>query len=107
MNSLRMNRAAFSLSLFCIILAHQPKCIFSLLLNQHPDFALSACDFPAIFNFGDGNSDTGSYTAAFEESPPFYGQSYFNGTSGRASDGRIVIDYIGMYHYLNYMYAIL
>ncbi|KAL8133691.1 esterase-like [Apium graveolens] len=59
-----------------------------------PVDAQKACRFPAIYNFGDGNSDTGGFTATFGSSPLFYGQTFFNGPSGRSSDGRLIIDFM-------------
>lgn len=53
------------------------------------------CDFKAIFNFGDSNSDTGGFYAAFPAESGPYGMTYFNKPAGRASDGRLVIDFIG------------
>lgn len=53
------------------------------------------CDFPAIFNFGASNSDTGGYAAAFEGPKPPHGDTYFHRPAGRYSDGRIIIDFIG------------
>ncbi|XP_022743040.1 GDSL esterase/lipase At1g54790-like [Durio zibethinus] len=51
--------------------------------------------FPAIFNFGDSNSDTGDLVAAGIESlEPPYGQSYFQIPSGRYCDGRLIIDFL-------------
>ncbi|KAH9688715.1 kinesin-like protein KIN-1 [Citrus sinensis] len=51
--------------------------------------------FPAIFNFGDSNSDTGNLIAAGIESlDPPNGQTYFQKPSGRYSDGRLVIDFL-------------
>ncbi|KAK4282829.1 hypothetical protein QN277_014158 [Acacia crassicarpa] len=52
-------------------------------------------DFPAIFNFGDSNSDTGALIAAGIESlyPP-NGQTHFKVPSGRYSDGRLIIDFL-------------
>ncbi|XVF31289.1 hypothetical protein REPUB_Repub16aG0133100 [Reevesia pubescens] len=51
--------------------------------------------FPAIFNFGDSNSDTGELVAAGIESlEPPYGQSYFQIPSGRYCDGRLIIDFL-------------
>ncbi|KAA0063684.1 GDSL esterase/lipase [Cucumis melo var. makuwa] len=53
-------------------------------------------DYPAAFNFGDSNSDTGELVAAqgFSLSLP-YGQSYFNTpSSGRFSNGRLIVDFI-------------
>ncbi|KAK4596034.1 hypothetical protein RGQ29_014208 [Quercus rubra] len=52
-------------------------------------------NFPAIFNFGDSNSDTGELIASGIESlvPP-NGQSYFQKPSGRYCDGRLIIDFL-------------
>uniref|UniRef100_A0ACD6ADW0 Uncharacterized protein n=1 Tax=Avena sativa TaxID=4498 RepID=A0ACD6ADW0_AVESA len=52
------------------------------------------CKFPAVFNFGDSNSDTGGFWAAFPAQPPPFGVTYFGGPAVRASDGRLVIDFI-------------
>ncbi|KAL5552781.1 hypothetical protein UlMin_040182 [Ulmus minor] len=53
-----------------------------------------ACRFPAIYNFGDSNSDTGSVSAAFGRVPPPYGETFFGKPSGRYSDGLLLIDFI-------------
>lgn len=55
----------------------------------------SKCDFPAIFNFGDSNSDTGGRSAALFQVPPPYGETFFKKPSGRLSDGRLIVDFIG------------
>lgn len=55
------------------------------------------CHFPAIFNFGDSNSDTGGLSAAFGQAGPPSGETYFHAPAGRYSDGRLVIDFIGTY----------
>jgi len=55
------------------------------------------CNFPAIFNFGDSNSDTGGMAAAFVQPSTPYGETYFNRPAGRSSDGRLIIDFIGNY----------
>lgn len=51
--------------------------------------------YPAIFNFGDSNSDTGGLVAgiAFPVGPP-NGQTYFLEPSGRLCDGRLTIDFL-------------
>lgn len=56
---------------------------------------LPPCEFPAIYNFGDSNSDTGGISAAFEPIPAPYGENYFRKPAGRDCDGRLVIDFIG------------
>ncbi|XP_004292698.1 PREDICTED: esterase-like [Fragaria vesca subsp. vesca] len=56
--------------------------------------ALKDCEFPAIFNFGDSNSDTGGLAAAFFPSPAPYGETYFHLSPGRFSDGRLIIDFL-------------
>ncbi|KAL8495021.1 hypothetical protein ACS0TY_019247 [Phlomoides rotata] len=52
------------------------------------------CEFKAVFNFGDSNSDTGGYYAAFPALHPPYGITYFKQPAGRASDGRLIIDFL-------------
>ncbi|KAL2246890.1 UNVERIFIED_CONTAM: GDSL esterase/lipase [Sesamum indicum] len=64
---------------------------------------LPPCDFPAIYNFGDSNSDTGGISAAFGRIPPPYGQSFFPRPAGRASDGRLIIDFIAEHLGLPYL----
>ncbi|KAG6536403.1 hypothetical protein ZIOFF_001457 [Zingiber officinale] len=53
-----------------------------------------SCHFPAIFNFGDSNSDTGGLSAAFGAAPPPHGESFFGKPAGRYCDGRLLIDFI-------------
>ncbi|PIA56898.1 hypothetical protein AQUCO_00700922v1 [Aquilegia coerulea] len=52
-------------------------------------------NYPAVFNFGDSNSDTGGLVAGTAEplDPP-NGQTYFHKPSGRFSDGRLIIDFL-------------
>ncbi|XP_051143607.1 GDSL esterase/lipase At4g01130 [Andrographis paniculata] len=54
----------------------------------------SSCDFKAIFNFGDSNTDTGGFWAAFPAERPPYGNTYFKKPAGRATDGRVIIDFL-------------
>eukprot|EP00253_Pinus_taeda_P028178 PITA_28178 len=56
------------------------------------------CNFPAIFNFGDSTSDTGTIHFSFPyneaaENPP-YGETYFGRPVYRYSDGRLSIDFL-------------
>lgn len=53
------------------------------------------CEIGAIFNFGDSNSDTGGFWAAFPAQSGPFGMTYFKRPAGRASDGRVVIDFLG------------
>ncbi|PWA34427.1 GDSL esterase/lipase [Artemisia annua] len=53
----------------------------------------SSCQFPAIYNFGDSNSDTGAVSAAFGPLVAPHGMTYFHKPSGRYSDGRLIIDF--------------
>ncbi|XP_061363353.1 GDSL esterase/lipase At4g01130-like [Gastrolobium bilobum] len=54
----------------------------------------SACEFDAIFNFGDSNSDTGGFNAAFPAQVSPFGMTYFKKPVGRASDGRLIVDFL-------------
>ncbi len=53
------------------------------------------CGFPAIYNFGDSNSDTRGISAAFDPIPAPYGEAFFHKPAGRDSDGRVLLDFIG------------
>ncbi|GLT74596.1 hypothetical protein SLA2020_463840 [Shorea laevis] len=63
-------------------------------LLTSPCISLAPCNFPAIFNFGDSNSDTGAISAVFSPAPPPNGETYFQAPAGRFSDGRLIIDFI-------------
>ncbi|KAL6571382.1 hypothetical protein OROHE_003025 [Orobanche hederae] len=66
-----------------------------------------SCKFPAIFNFGDSNSDTGGFSAAFTQTPPPYGETFFHAPAGRNSDGRLIIDFMAESLGLPYLSAFL
>ncbi|KDP26685.1 hypothetical protein JCGZ_17843 [Jatropha curcas] len=67
----------------------------------------NSCHFPAIFNFGDSNSDTGGKSAAFHRLPYPNGYSFFNKPSGRYCDGRDIIDFLAEKLELPYLSAYL
>ncbi|OMP08571.1 Lipase, GDSL [Corchorus olitorius] len=54
----------------------------------------SKCEFKAIFNFGDSNSDTGGFWAAFPAQSGPFGVTYFKKPVGRATDGRVIPDFL-------------
>jgi hypothetical protein len=55
-------------------------------------------NYPAVFNFGDSNSDTGEFAAVkgFRPAPP-NGQNYFKTPSGRFCDGRLIVDFLSIF----------
>ena len=55
----------------------------------------SGCRFPAMYNFGDSNSDTGGGFAAFGPVPTPNGDNFFHKPAGRGGDGRLPVDLIG------------
>ncbi|KAG7558810.1 GDSL lipase/esterase [Arabidopsis thaliana x Arabidopsis arenosa] len=73
----------------------------------HPRVCSPSCYFPAIFNFGDSNSDTGGLSAAFGQAPYPNGRTFFHSPSGRFSDGRLIIDFIAEELGLQYLSAFL
>ncbi|GLT47111.1 hypothetical protein SLA2020_208280 [Shorea laevis] len=79
-------------------LSMQVKYVFLLALFLSHAAAVSPlkrnCDFPAVFNLGDSNSDTGGYSAVFYPPTPPYGETFFHMPAKRFSDGRLLIDFI-------------
>ncbi|RVW54900.1 GDSL esterase/lipase [Vitis vinifera] len=67
----------------------------TLILLHLPVISPSNFTYPAVFNFGDSNSDTGGLAAgvAFPVGAP-NGETYFNKPSGRFCDGRLIIDFL-------------
>ncbi|KAG8391905.1 hypothetical protein BUALT_Bualt01G0235600 [Buddleja alternifolia] len=68
--------------------------IFAVFMAMLVSKSDAKCDFKAIFNFGDSNSDTGGFWAAFPSEKPPYGMTYFKKPAGRATDGRLIIDFL-------------
>ena len=93
MESPSTTRLATSLCCICVLLSFTTTVI-------NPVVALENCKFPAIFNLGDSNSDTGGYAAAFSQPPWPYGRTFFRMPAGRFSDGRLMIDFIGTIYLL-------
>ncbi|XP_059431935.1 esterase-like [Corylus avellana] len=94
-----LNYFTISVSCFCMLL------LYASTLNLV--FALKNCTFPAIFNFGDSNSDTGGLSAAFSPRTPPYGETFFHTPAGRYSDGRLIIDFMALSFGLPYLSAYL
>eukprot|EP00262_Sarcandra_glabra_P012606 TRINITY_DN3281_c0_g1_i2.p1 TRINITY_DN3281_c0_g1~~TRINITY_DN3281_c0_g1_i2.p1 ORF type:complete len:236 (+),score=26.23 TRINITY_DN3281_c0_g1_i2:57-764(+) len=76
--------------------SHLIKLLFSLplLITLYISTVVLGCDFQAIFNFGDSNSDTGGLSATFVPVPPPNGQTFFRSPAGRNCDGRLLIDFM-------------
>ncbi|KAL3829720.1 hypothetical protein ACJIZ3_018522 [Penstemon smallii] len=68
--------------------------VFALLMGMLACKSDAKCSFKAIFNFGDSNSDTGGFWAAFPAEKPPNGMTYFRKPDGRATDGRLIIDFL-------------
>ncbi|XP_074274390.1 GDSL esterase/lipase At4g01130-like isoform X1 [Silene latifolia] len=68
---------------------------------------LNSKRFPAIFNFGDSYSDTGSSSATFDRVPYPCGMTFFGKPSGRLCDGRLIIDFLAEKLGLPYLSAYL
>ncbi|CAM6105959.1 unnamed protein product [Calypogeia fissa] len=59
---------------------------------------VDASCFPALFNFGDSQSDTGGIQATFPSYTPAeyfpYGETFFESPQNRYCDGRLLIDFL-------------
>jgi phospholipase/lecithinase/hemolysin len=77
--------------------------ILSLLLLASVQPAISSLRrYDAIFNFGDSFSDTGNNIVVYAENSlpnpaaqPPYGMTFFGRPTGRNSNGRLIIDFVG------------
>ncbi|XP_045824590.1 GDSL esterase/lipase At3g26430-like isoform X3 [Trifolium pratense] len=69
--------------------------VLTVIMVPYPVTEAKKCNFPAIFNFGDSNSDTGGLSAAFGQVPTPNGITFFHTPAGRYSDGRLIIDFLG------------
>lgn len=71
-----------------------------VLAAAHPARADSAC-YPRVFSFGDSLADTGNYRFVYADDSrepalrPPYGETFFHNATGRFSNGRLVVDFIG------------
>ncbi|XP_058081026.1 GDSL esterase/lipase At3g26430-like [Magnolia sinica] len=92
---------------------HQTKHVISIsillsaIIISNPTLASNGCDFPAIFNFGDSNSDTGGLSASIMETLSPFGMTFFKRPAGRFSDGRLIIDFIAQSIGLPFLHAYL
>ncbi|XWS64427.1 hypothetical protein CRYUN_Cryun05aG0003000 [Craigia yunnanensis] len=83
-------------SLLCLHSIFYLVLFFTLLLAYFPNPVSSQCkNQPIIFNFGDSNSDTGGLASGlgFPVNLP-NGRSFFSRSTGRLSDGRLLIDFL-------------
>ncbi|KAE8651584.1 hypothetical protein Csa_023443 [Cucumis sativus] len=69
--------------------------LFFLLFFGAPTARSSHFNRPAVFNFGDSNSDTGCLVSSgIEAIGPPYGHLFFGNPSGRYCDGRLILDFL-------------
>ncbi|KAK4367416.1 hypothetical protein RND71_011208 [Anisodus tanguticus] len=90
-------RVMFLLLLSLVLLAPFNISSAAVATNAKPP-----CNFPAIYNFGDSNSDTAGISATFEPIQAPYGESFFRKPAGRFSDGRLLIDFIAIIRWLEF-----
>lgn len=100
-----MSKAFLQLSIICFLylFSRHAMCLGA----QLPDIsALRSCNIDRIYNLGDSTSDVGNRVV---EDPvntclkPPYGESFYQGPTGRCSDGMLIIDYTGTYFLFLYI----
>ncbi|KAL5571542.1 hypothetical protein UlMin_021139 [Ulmus minor] len=77
-----------------VIRLHKLLCFWIVMVTSFSCSSCSKCDFEGIFNFGDSNSDTGGFWAAFPAQSGPFGMTYFKKPVGRATDGRLIVDFL-------------
>ncbi|OAY63685.1 GDSL esterase/lipase [Ananas comosus] len=78
---------------FAIVIAILLPCY----CTGYPSLQRDSC-FAALYAFGDSYTDTGNFVRAIYPSSPVgrlpYGETFFRRPTGRASDGRLVVDFL-------------
>lgn len=87
-------RLPVSCSVVLVLVLLAAACVYA------PRAAVAAKEYAAIFNFGDSLVDAGNLVV--DGIPDYlatarlpYGMNYFGYPTGRCSDGRLVVDFIG------------
>jgi len=62
--------------------------------DDSDDVVYRGKEYSAIYNFGDSNSDTGTFSAAFAMVFPPNGENFPQKLPTRNCDGRLIIDFI-------------
>jgi len=83
----------------------KPFFILSFLYLAFGAVLSSSQKYESIFNFGDSLSDTGNFLLSGALAFPVigklpYGETFFQHATGRCSDGRLVVDFIGIHSLL-------
>lgn len=86
-----------TLALLCLLVQLAGALIVLPQTNAVGNSTSRKCRFPAVYNFGDSNSDTGGASAALLEVTAPNGETFFRYPSGRRCDGRLIIDFVGRF----------
>ncbi|CAL5397370.1 unnamed protein product [Camellia sinensis] len=91
---MKMKMKMMEMNLLILVLTLLSRSIHSPLLANGSD-SIVGLKYPAVFNFGDSNSDTGELFAGLgvRLGLPF-GSTYFHKPSSRMCDGRLVLDFL-------------
>ena len=77
-----------------------PAAVAAFLLLEAAVVQAAPC-VPRVFSFGDSLADTGNFPFLYGNNSrepalrPPYGETFFRRSTGRFSDGRLIVDFIG------------